>query len=250
MRGAIWLPLRAMQHENSDPPAEPYLDPPLGPLPSGRHTYTPEQVARHQRERLIAGIAATVAERGFATTTVGGIAGAAHVSRRVFYQHFDSKEECFLAAFDAVIAHLLTVMSTAAEPHGDDWPGRVTAGLGAALDFFAAEPDLARLCLVESISAGPLLHRRFREVADMLAPFLAVGRAGQSGDRELPDPTEVSLIGGLAFKLTRQVSIAGPESLPGQLPAYAEFLLTPYLGAEQAHARVRALVGPGEAKAE
>jgi AcrR family transcriptional regulator len=240
-----------MQREDADRPVEPHPhpQPPLGPLPSGRHTYTPEQVARHQRERLIAGLAAVVAERGYAAATVGQIAAAAHVSRRVFYEHFEGKGECFLAAFDAVVAHVRTLMSSAAEPRGEDWPGRVAAALGAALEFFAAEPHLARLCLVESSSAGPPLRRRFREVADAFAPYLAVGRSGHGSDRELPDSFEVSLIGGLAFKLTRQVSAAGPESLPGQLPGYVEFLLTPYLGPERARARARELIAPGEGTA-
>lgn len=248
----VWLPFRAMRspEKGSDrPPEDPRTpagaEPPgLGPLPSGRHPYSPEQVSRHQRERLIAGLAAAVSERGYAATTIGQIAAAAHVSRRVFYEHFETKEDCYLAAFDAVFAHLRTLMAAAAEPHEDDWPRRVIAALGAALDFFAAEPDLARLCLIESPGAGPAMQRRFREVADVFDPYLAAGRSEQRGENPMPDSTEVSLIGALAFRLNRQIAAAGAESLPGQLPGLAEFLLTPYLGA--ARARELALeVGKG-----
>lgn len=211
-------------------------EPHLGPLPSGRHHLAPEQVARHQRERLIAGLAVAVAERGYAATTVAQIAAAAHVSRRAFYQHFETKEECFCAAFDAVFDHLRAQMAAAAAPHEGDWPARVVAALGAALDFFAAEPDLARLCLVESPVAGPLMQQRFREVAAVFEPYMSAGRAGGDGADALPGSTEVSLIGGLGFKLSRQIAAEGAESLSAQLPDLAEFLLTPYLGAERARA--------------
>jgi AcrR family transcriptional regulator len=253
--GHLWLLFRAMNRSDgeepparSTPPSAPRRGeeapgpgegaaspPPLGPLPP-RHRYTPEQVARHQRERLIAGLAVAVAERGYASLTVGEIAAAAHVSRRVFYEHFQTKEECYLAAFDAVFAHLRAVMATAAEPYADDWPRRVIAALGAALDFFAAEPDLAHLCLIESPAAGPAMQHRFGEVAAIFDPYMAAGRAASESSRPLPESTEVSLIGGLGFKLTRQIAAAGAESLPAQLPAYAEFLLTPYLGAGHARA--------------
>lgn len=244
----LWLAFGAMQRGKGKRPRRDATSSelPLGPLPSGRHTYSPEQVALHQRERLMAALAAVVAERGYAATTVGEIAAAAHVSRRVFYEHFQSKDECCLAVFDAVIAHLRTVMAAAADPHGDDWAGRVVAALGAALDFLAAEPDLARLCLLEAASAGPLIHRRFREVAEIFDPYVAAGRASQREGGELPESTEVSLIGGLAFKLARQIAVDGPESLPSHLPAYAEFLLTPYLGPEQARARACDIAESGE----
>lgn len=248
----LWLLFRAMWSTPAEdrPPEQPPPDrgsaprrdsgegvgPPLGPLPSGRHRYSPEQVARHQRERLIAGLAAAVEERGYAATTVGGIAAAAHVSRRVFYAHFETKEQCFLAAFDAVFDHLRGLMAAAAaaEPLAGDWPRQAIAALRVALEFFAAEPALARLCLVEAPGVGPAMRRRIGEIARMLEPFMAMGRALPGAKRELPDSTESSVIGALGFKFNRQVIAAGPESLPAQLPAYAEFLLVPYLGAKRA----------------
>ena len=51
----------------------------LGPLPAGRHGYSREQVAHHQRERLIAGLAEAVAEKGYAAVTLTDIVGHAKV---------------------------------------------------------------------------------------------------------------------------------------------------------------------------
>ena len=246
----MWLQFRAMQSDDGDEtPAEP---PALGPLPPGRHRYTPEQVAYHQRERLIAGLAATVAERGYAATTVRQIAAAAHVSRRVFYEHFEGKEECFLAAFDAVVVHLRKLMWAAAEPLAGDWPRQVLAAARAALDFFAAEPDLARLCLHESLSAGPRLHRRYAEVIDEFASFLAGGRDELAGSAAQPASTDVALLGTVANRLTRQVATEGPAGLPAWLPELVDFLLTPYVGAERARevAREAAIERPSREAGE
>jgi AcrR family transcriptional regulator len=224
-------PLGADENESSSPSNDP---PPLGPLPSGRHRYSREQVAHHQRERLIAGLAAAVAESGYSAVTIGQIAAAAHVSRRAFYQHFETKEECFAAAFDIVFEHLRAVMAAAITPYAGDWGRQVAAALGSVLDFFAAEPNLARLCLVESPSAGPALQRRFGEVAEILATPLRAGRGERGTPHALPESTEQSLVGAVGARLNREIVLNGPEALPPLLPGLVEFVLAPYLGAEEA----------------
>ena len=163
----------------------------LGPLPAGRHGYSREQVAHHQRERLIAGLAAAVAEKGYAAVTLSDIVRHAKVSRRVFYANFESKEQCFLAAFEVVVDHLRELVAEAAAPE-PDWPHRAIAATRAALAFLAAEPDLARLCLVESRSAGPAVTARFAAAVGELAPALRQGRAERPEGERLPASTEDS----------------------------------------------------------
>jgi AcrR family transcriptional regulator len=107
----------------------------------------------------------------------------------------EDKEECFLAAFELVIGHLGTLITEAAEPE-PDWPGEVIAALRAALNFFAAEADLARLCLLESVSATPTIAIRFREAVLAGVPALARGRAELAGPDSLLPEAESSIIGG------------------------------------------------------
>src|SRR4051812_26116401 len=125
----------------------------LGPLPAGRHGYSREQVAHHQRERLIAGLAEAVAKKGYAAVTLSDIVKHAKVSRRVVYANIESKEQCFLAAFEVVFGHLQELVADAVAPV-EGWPRQAIAATRATLAFFAFEPDLARLCLVESRAAG------------------------------------------------------------------------------------------------
>jgi AcrR family transcriptional regulator len=205
----------------------------LGPLPAGRHGFSREQVAHNQRERLIAGLASAVAERGYRDVTITHITKQARVSRRVFYANFESKEECFLAAFEVVVGHLRDLAAEAIGPL-DDWPHQAIAASRAVLAFLAAEPDLARLCLVESQSAGPAVTARFHEAVHEVAPFLERGRAEREGNRDLPPSTEESTIGALALLTSRKVAAGEAEQLEDLLPDFAEFVLSPYLGAVQA----------------
>jgi AcrR family transcriptional regulator len=148
-------------------------------------------------------------------------------------QILDSKEECFLAAFDAVLDHLAELIAEAAAPE-PDWPNQVIAALRAALDFFAAEPDLARLCLLESVSATPTIAIRFREAVLACVPALARGRSELADPDSLLPETESSIIGGAVSLATRLIIAGQSETLPDLLPDLAEFTLSPYLGAERA----------------
>jgi AcrR family transcriptional regulator len=212
----------------------------LGPLPSGRHGYSREQVAHHQRERLIAGLAEAVAEKGYAAVTLTDITRHAKVSRRVFYANFESKEQCFLAAFEVVVGHLRELVAEAVAGISE-WPQRAVAATRAVLAFLASEPDLARLCLVESRGAGAAVTARFNDAVSAMAPLLAQGRAERpEGERPLPESTEDSTIGSLVSLAYRKVAAGEAERLDDLLPDCAEFVLSPYLGPAEAARLARA----------
>ena len=104
----------------------------------------------------------------------------------------------------------------------------------AALAFFASEPDLARLCLVESRGAGPAVAARFNQAAGEMAPPLRLGRAERDSDRPLPDSTEDSVIGSLLSLAYRKAASGEAELLEDLLSECAEFVLAPYLGPSEA----------------
>lgn len=205
----------------------------LGPLPAGRHGYSREQVAHHQRERLIAGLAEAVAEKGYTAVTLTDIVKHAKVSRRVFYANFEGKEQCFLAAFEVVLSHLHELVAEAVDGV-DGWPQRAIAATRATLSFLSSEPDLARLCLVESRSAGPAVAARFNEAVGEMAPLLQRGRAERPEAARLPDSTEDSTIGSLVSLAYRKVVAGEAKQLEELLPDCAELVLLPYLGPTEA----------------
>jgi len=205
----------------------------LGPLPAGRHGFSREQVAHHQRERLIAGLAEAVAEKGYAAVTLTDIVKHAKVSRRVFYANFEGKEQCFVAAFEVVVDHLRELIGEAVEAV-DGWPQQALAATRVVLAFLASEPDLARLCLVESRAAGPAVTARFNQAAGEMAPLLRQGRAERTEAERLPDSTEDSTIGALVSLVQRKVVAGEAPQLENLLPDCAELVLLPYLGSIEA----------------
>lgn len=205
----------------------------LGPLPAGRHGFSREQVAHNQRERLIAGLATAVAEKGYRAVTITDITKQARVSRRVFYENFEGKDECFLAAFEVVVGHIRELGGEAAAGV-QGWPSQTIEASRAVLAFLAAEPDLARLCLVEAQAAGPVVSARFHEAVHELVPYLERGRAERQGERDLPPSTEESTLGALVMLSSRKVAAGEAERLLDLLPELGEFILAPYIGTEEA----------------
>lgn len=212
------------------------LPPELARLPAGRHGLPHEFVVHNQRERLIAGLAIAVAEHGFAATTISNITKAAVVSRRTFYEHFESKEDCFLTAYDVVLEQIRERVLAAAEVE-EGWAEKVRAGIAALLRFFAAEPELARLGMVESFSAGPQIAERHRQAIESFIPLLRLGRVGllEGDDADaLPETTEDAIVGGMALLIARRVITGQAERLEELLADLVLFALTPYLGGEAA----------------
>ena len=219
-----------------NPPAEPSECPPeLARLPPGRHGLPREFVARNQRERLIAGLAEAVAENGYAGTTIAHITRYAAVSRRTFYEHFSSKDECFIAAYDTVMVELRRRVGEAFDQE-EEWPQAVRAGIAAMLEFLAAEPHLARLSMVEALVAGPVVIERYDAAIQSLVPYFAAGREGLSSDilAGLSPTTEEALVGGMVSLISRRIFADRTEELESLLPDLVEFTLTPYLGSAEA----------------
>jgi AcrR family transcriptional regulator len=206
----------------------------LGPLPGGHHGLSRDQVSESQRERLLAAIAHEVADRGYRATTITGIVKLASVSTRDFYEHFESKEACFIAAFEAVLGHLEELIGEVVAERAGEWPDQVIAALATSLDFFSSQPDLARLCLLEPFTATPTIAIRFREAVLSCVPYLALGRTEHPDGESLPASTEDSLIGGVISLVSRSILDQEAKSLPSLLPDLVEFVLSPYLGTEQA----------------
>jgi len=209
--------------------------PELSRLPPGRHGLPREFVVHNQRERLIAGLAEAVAENGYASTTIGHITRHAAVSRRTFYEHFASKDECFVAAYDTVMEQLGERVDVAFK-EVDDWPHAVKAGIAAMLAFLASEPNLARLCMVEALVAGPVVVDRYDAAIQGLVPYLEAGREGRSPKvlERLSPTTEEALVGGMVSLVSRRIIAGRTAELEDLLPDLVEFTLTPYLGSSEA----------------
>ena len=208
------------------------LPPQLARLPPGRHGLPREFVAANHRDRLIAACAQEVLERGYGETTVAHIIKAAAVSRRTFYESFESKEACFLATYDLLMDHLRGRVFEAFTAE-TEWPEQLRASLAAMLDFLAEEPGLARLCMVEPLAAGPPISDYHRAAVDGFAPLLSAGRNPERPG-EPPVGTEEAVAFGIAQLIMRRIVGGDVEDLKSLAPDLVETALTPFLGAAEA----------------
>jgi AcrR family transcriptional regulator len=205
----------------------------LARLPHGRHGLPSEFVDHNQRERLIASLAHVVAERGYNEATITRVVEGAGVSSRTFYKFFQTVEDCYLAALDAVVTRLGPPLAAAFESE-EEWPLQVRAAIAAGLDFFAVEPELARLCTVETFVAGPVIVSRYEEAVAILVPFLRRGRELRADGGAFPDTAERGLLGSMSSLIGRKVAAGETAALPGLLADLTQFALTPYVGASEA----------------
>jgi AcrR family transcriptional regulator len=197
-------------------------------LPRGRHGLSREAVHHSQRERLLAATAQVTAARGYEATTVADILGAAGVGRESFYELFEDRRDCVLAAHQALLDDLIAKVGDAYAGPGN-WVGRCRATLAALLDWFAADPPAGRFLLVELAAVGPEFHERFEAGFDR---FVAVIDSGLPDD--LPDaqplPATSLAVGAAISRVYGEVAAGRTEELPALLPQLTYEVLVPFLG--------------------
>jgi AcrR family transcriptional regulator len=201
--------------------------------PRGRHRLPPEVVSRSQRERLLDAAVRVVAAKGYAAATVGDLTGQAGVSRTTFYELFEDKEACFLAAYDGAVDTLVRRVLAAYESE-QRWPDRARAGLEALLETLAEEPALARLSLVDIGAAGPAAQRRYRTAVQRLTPLFDEGRDFAPNGRRLPSNTSRMAIGGVTGLIADELQLDRAEQLSDLLSEVLFATLVPYIGPEAA----------------
>lgn len=121
------------------------------------------------RGRLMLAMAQSISEKGFAQTVVADVVRIARVSRRTFYEHFEDREDCFLAICDAFTAKASELIAEAADP-SLPWDQQVRAGIEAHTALLMANPPLTRSFFFEIYSTGERgaaqhrkIHRRFAD---------------------------------------------------------------------------------------
>jgi AcrR family transcriptional regulator len=192
-------------------------------------------VTQSQRNRIHQAMIEVVSERGYPETRVVDVIGVAGVSRKTFYELFDSKEDCFLAAYDVLLENLLGDAANGFESKpGASWAERIAVALEALLDHLARHPAEARFAIVEVLAAGPKALARRDAALRQFTGFLEAGRSETSV--ELPGITSLSIAGGINELLYTEILHGAVGRLPSRLPDLIFWVTLPFLGAEGAAA--------------
>jgi AcrR family transcriptional regulator len=190
-----------------------------------------EFVAGHKRRRIMDAIAELTAEQGYDATKIGDIVRRAGVARKTLYDNFEGKEEVFLSAFDTAVDEALErIEADCAEVEGG-WEERVEAGLAAFLRYVAENPALARMCMIEALSATQTATERYEAA---MQRFVDLTKRTVPQDDQLPETIEETLVGGVAWIVYQQIRRDEAEQAEDLLPELSEFMLAPFQSAAKA----------------
>jgi hypothetical protein len=143
------------------------------------------------------------------------------------------RRDDFASEFEAAFARLQVLIEEACGLDAG-WPQRVARAIRAALEFAASDPDAARLLTSEALARGQDGFARYDRLLAYLGELLLPGRAQRPEGERLPEITERAMAGGLASLIAQRVDQGSEAGLPGLAEEAIQFVLTPYLGAEEA----------------
>ncbi len=93
------------------------------------------------RRRLLDGMAAAIGERGFRESTIADVVRHARTSRRTFYEHFASKQDCFIALLQEANAEMVRQIAAAVDPRAP-WDTQVRQAIEAWIACAQSQPTL------------------------------------------------------------------------------------------------------------
>lgn len=159
--------------------------------------------ASAHRRRLLAGMAAAIAERPYPQVTVADIVRLARTSRRTFYEHFADKQECLVALIQDSHQRIVAAIADAVDPTAP-WTAQVRRAVQAWIDGVRADPD-ATLNWIRILPAlGPdarqLMRATLAAYADLIHRLADNASFVRAGVRQ-PSPQETTMLLGALREL-------------------------------------------------
>lgn len=190
-------------------------------------------VARKAERRLRFLEAATqiFAERGYATCSLAEVCAAAGLSKRQFYEEFETREDVLVAAYDRIQDDAAAAVGTALVALGSTDPQlALRAGFGAYLESLGSDPYRAQVALIEVVGVSDRMetHRRTRRHAWSALIEGALERVGVRlrGDAELTTALITGAVTGVAHEWLLRESRPPVDELVDLLTGAALALVT------------------------
>lgn len=175
----------------------------------------PEPAGADHRERLLEGMASSVRAKGFQATTLADVVGAARVSRRTFYEHFQDPVDCYVALLEAMAAQMIARIVEAIEEGGTP-DERLDRAVGSYLDLLEADPTLMRSFLRELHLTGErgaaLLRAANERVGQTIHDLAEEARANEPELRVAPVPVPMARM--IASGIVQMALMAQDEGRP------------------------------------
>lgn len=214
-----------------------------GQFPSGIRSLPSDLVSAVQRERLLAAMLRATAQLGYREVSVQDVLDRAGVSRPTFYEHFENKEDCFLAAFDAGAGRLRKRLDARVLESDGNWQERLRPALEELLRFVVDEPDTAMSLIVDARAACPAALLRRDELLDHFASCLDTQVRDEAPAEAPPSAIAAAgIVGGIEALLYSRINKGETAELESLLPSLMYFAVLPYEGHEVASEELAAPV--------
>lgn len=152
------------------------------------------------RQRLLDALEESIAEDGYPKTTVADIVRRARTSRRTFYEHFDSREACFVALLSDANADQIRQISEAVDPSAP-WQKQVRQAIEAWISSGEARSALMLSWIRDVPSLGPVARELQRDAMDnfidMVGTLGATDEFRAAGIGPVSRSRIIMLLGGL-----------------------------------------------------
>ncbi len=162
-----------------------------------------------RRQRFLDAAIRIFGERGYANCSLADVCAAAGLSKRQFYEEFQTREDVLVAAYDQIQDQAAAALATALSAMGPDPdPAEsVTQAFSAFLNSIGADAFRARVAFVEVVGVSERMeqHRRARRHAwgdtlRLAVQPLAGPDATLRGTPELATSALIGAINGLAHE--------------------------------------------------
>jgi AcrR family transcriptional regulator len=181
-----------------------------------------------QRKRLLHAVVAVASEGGYEGVSVTAVVARAGVSRKTFYELFEGRDDCFLAAVEDSVAHMVAAVAPAYEERGS-WSERLRAGLVALLAFLERERETGALALSYMVGYGPSSPELRARVLGRLRSVVEAGRSrARSHDELSPLAAELVVAGVLAVIHARLQT--GPRRMSALVNPLMWMIVLPHRG--------------------
>lgn len=187
------------------------------------------ELHRLQREQVLRGVAAAIAEKGYSAVTISDIAAAARASRTTVYAHFPDKDSALLALHEETTERVSAALEEARLrlAADADWSVRLRALVAAFLDPVSEMSAGERASLLEVASAGPLgrraRRRRLEELAGLVRELSADLAEGTDEIQPLSAPLALAFVAA-AYELVERAAEDGPDAIRALAPTIVELV--------------------------
>jgi AcrR family transcriptional regulator len=183
--------------------------------PDAGGTAVPPEGGEAFRRRLLDGLAESIAAEGYRDTTVAHVVRRARTSRRTFYEHFASKEACFIALLNRTTAEMIGQISAAVDP-GAAWSAQVRQAVEAWIASAQSAPAITVSWIRDVPSLGAAARDLQRDVMESLVTMIQTlcdtDEWRSIGAGPVSRQTAIILLGGLRELIATTVEDGGRVS--------------------------------------